>query len=233
MAAGDKEAPLLIAAVDPVSLALLSPPGEYGADIAVGEGQQLGGYPSYGGPSFGFFAARQVHVRKIPGRVVGETVDRDGKRGYVLTFQTREQHIRRERATSNICTNQGLLCLRGAMYLSLLGAEGLRRVAEATLRKTHYARSLLAEIEGVKLVGDAPVFGEYVVRFGVSAASVYDRLARVGIGAGLPLVRYFPDRAGDMLIAVTELTAKHDIDRLAQALPSILTDLETVGKVHC
>src|SRR5262245_51535988 len=162
-AAADPERPLLIASVEPISLALLEPPGSYGADAAVGDGQGLGNDPAYGGPSFGFFATRKSHVRKVPGRIVGETRDRDGRRGYVLTFQTREQHIRRERATSNICTNQGLLCLRGAMYLSLLGESGLAKVAERSLRAAHLAQKRLTSLPGVRPVFSAPFFHEFAL----------------------------------------------------------------------
>src|SRR5262245_2372741 len=155
--------PLLIPSVEPISLALLEPPGSWGADAAVGDGQGLGNDPAYGGPSFGFFATRKSHVRKVPGRIVGETRDRDGRRGYVLTFQTREQHIRRERATSNICTNQGLLCLRGAMYLSLLGESGLAKVAERSLRAAHLAQKRLTSLPGVRPVFSAPFFHEFAL----------------------------------------------------------------------
>ncbi len=213
--------PFLIAVVDPISLAVLAPPGDYGADIAVGEGQQLGNYPAYGGPSFGFFTTRQKHVRKLPGRIVGETLDRDGKRGYVLTFQTREQHIRRERATSNICTNQGLCCLRGAMYLALLGESGLRAVASASARKAHHAHRRLTRIPGVESVSGRPFFSEFALRLPRSAAEVYTALGEIGIGGGLPLDSYFPDRGREMLLAFTELHTTKDIEALASALESI------------
>jgi glycine dehydrogenase subunit 1 len=218
--------PVLIASVDPVSLALLAPPGAWGADIAVGDGQSLGNEPSYGGPSFGFFATRMAHVRKVPGRIVGETRDRDGKRGYVLTFQTREQHIRRERATSNICTNQGLMCLRGAMYLAFLGERGFRLVAERTVRMAHLAERRLAAVPGVRPVFTAPFFGEFVLRLGRPAAEVYRELGNRGIVGGLDLGRYFPDRADQMLFACTELTTPEDIERLETALRAILESID-------
>ncbi|HVR73806.1 MAG TPA: aminomethyl-transferring glycine dehydrogenase subunit GcvPA [Planctomycetota bacterium] len=212
------ERPFLVAVVDPISLAILAPPGSYGADVALGDGQQLGNYPAYGGPTFGFFATRMAHVRKVPGRVVGETRDREGKRGYVLTFQTREQHIRRERATSNICTNQGLCSLRGAMYLSMLGEGGLREAAEASARKARHAFSKLTSIKGIQPVSSAPFFSEFPLRLPMNAEDAYDRLDRLGIGGGLPLGRFFPDRADEMLFAFTEMTTLDDISRLSSAL---------------
>ena len=216
-----RDRPLLIASVDPISLALVAPPGAYDADIAVGDGQQLGGTLQYGGPSFGFFATHKRHVRKIPGRVVGETKDRDGKRGYVLTFQTREQHIRRERATSNICTNQGLCSLRAAMYLTLLGEQGLRTVAEASVRKAHHAWNRLRSIPGVVVADEAPFFQEFPIRLPHDAEQTYEHLRVAGLIGGLPLSRYFPERTRDMLIACTELTTVESIERLVAALTEI------------
>lgn len=213
--------PFFIVVADPVSLALLEPPGAYGANIAVGDGQPLGNYPAYGGPTFGYFTTRMTHVRKVPGRIVGETKDRDGNRGYVLTFQTREQHIRRERATSNICTNQGLLSLRGAMYLSLLGEAGLRDVAEASVRMAHHAHARLTQIPGVKAVFQAPFFFEFALRLPVDAEQAYDRLASHGITGGLPLGRYFPDLKHEMLFACTELTRLEHVEHLTIALKEI------------
>ncbi len=213
--------PVFIAVVDPISLALLKPPGAYGADVAVGEGQQLGNPIAYGGPSFGFFATREAHVRKLPGRIVGETRDSEGKRGYVLTFQTREQHIRRERATSNICTNQGLCCLRGAMYLTLLGETGLREVASVSARRARYARAALTAIPSVRAVYQAPVFCELTLELPLPAETMYRELDRAGIGGGLPLGRYFPGREREMLFAFTELTTKADIDRLTESVAEI------------
>jgi glycine dehydrogenase subunit 1 len=152
---------------------------------------------------------------------VGETRDRDGKRGYVLTFQTREQHIRRERATSNICTNQGLLSLRGAMYLTFLGEEGLREVAEASARKARHAHSKLAEIPGVEPVSAAPFFSEFPLRLPLDAEEAYEQLDGAGITGGMPLGRFFPGRANEMLFACTELTSVDDISRLTDALRRI------------
>jgi glycine dehydrogenase subunit 1 len=220
-AEGGAGRPFFIAVVDPISLGLLRPPGEYGADIALGDGQQLGNPPSFGGPTFGFFATRHEHVRKVPGRVVGETRDRDGKRGYVLTFQTREQHIRRERATSNICTNQGLCALRGAMYLAFLGKAGLREAAETSARKAHHAFGLLTRIPGVEPVSTAPFFQEFPLKLPLPASEAYGLLGEAGIGGGLPLGRYYPERDDEMLFAFTEMTATGDIEKLAGALSRI------------
>ena len=222
--------PLLIAVVDPISLAVLKPPGAYGADIAVGEGQQLGNYPSFGGPSFGFFATRLEHVRKVPGRIVGETKDRDGKRGYVLTFQTREQHIRREKATSNICTNQGLCCLRGAIYLALMGAAGLEEVASTSTRKAHFARERLCRLKGVSPTFETPFLNEFAVRLPLPAEQVYEALADHEIGGGLPLSRYFPERTNDMLLAFTELNTAAEIEQLATALENIFDQSSSSSK---
>lgn len=215
--------PLLIVVADPISLGTLCPPGEYGADIVVGDGQALGNDPNLGGPTFGFFATRNTHVRKIPGRIVGETRDRDGKRGYVLTFQTREQHIRRERATSNICTNQGLCCLRGAMMLALLGEHGIREMAELSTRTAHYAAKLLTEIDGVEHCHSSPFFQEFVVRLPRPAGEVYDALLARGIRGGLALDRYFPERSDQMMFACTEMTRVEDVEILVRELRAVLS----------
>ena len=215
--------PLLISIVDPISLGILKDPGAYGADIVIGDGQQLGNPPNLGGPTFGFFTTLKKHVRKVPGRIVGETVDRDGRRGYVLTFQTREQHIRRERATSNICTNQGLCSLRGAMYLAFLGPRGIRKVAEASARLAHYAHGVLTEIDGVEAVSTAAFFQEFALKLPVDAQVAYRTLAERNIGGGLPLARFFPDRSEEMLFAFTELVTKKDIDHLGEELGKVLS----------
>ena len=216
--------PLLISIVDPISLGVLKDPGAYGADIAIGDGQQLGNSPNLGGPTFGFFTTLQKHVRKVPGRIVGETVDSDGRRGYVLTFQTREQHIRRERATSNICTNQGLCSLRGAMYLAFLGSHGIRKVAEASTRLAHYAHGVLTGLEGVEAVSSATFFQEFALKLPVDADAVYRALAERNIGGGLPLARFFPGRNQEMLFAFTELVTKKDIDHLGDELGRVLSE---------
>ncbi len=209
---------LLVASVYPVSLGLLKRPGDMGVDIATGEGQSLGLPLSFGGPYLGFFAVRQALVRKMPGRVVGETLDRQGRRAFVLTLQAREQHIRRERATSNICTNEALCALRATLYLALLGRHGLRELAETCVRKAEYAKRRLAQIEGVSVRSRAPTFNEFVVELPADAGEVVGRLIDCGFAAGFPLGRYYPERANCLLVALTEKRTKADIDRFATAL---------------
>jgi glycine dehydrogenase subunit 1 len=209
---------LLIASVYPLALGLLKRPGDMGVDIATGEGQSLGLPLSFGGPYLGFFAVRQALVRKMPGRVVGETVDRRGSRSYVLTLQAREQHIRREKATSNICTNEALCALRATIYLSLLGKQGLRELAEACVRKAEYAKQRLAQVEGVKLRSRAPTFNEFVIELPADAGEVVCRLIDAGFAAGFPLGRYYPELANCLLVALTEKRTKAQIDAFATAL---------------
>jgi len=208
-----------IAVADPVALALLKPPGEDGADIVVGEGQPLGVPMSYGGPLVGFFAIRKADVRRLPGRLAGVTVDLEGKRGYVLTLQTREQHIRRERATSNICTNQGLMALANTVHLALLGAAGMRDVAVQCMERAHALEERLAEIPGVTFPnGDAPYFREFVVRLPGSATSFVTAALERRILAGIPMSRFDRARRGDLLVAVTEKRSREELDRYAKAL---------------
>ena len=218
---------LAIMSVDPISLGLLKNPGSYGADIVVAEGQSLGNILSFGGPSLGLFACRSEFMRKMPGRLVGETVDRKGKRCYTLTLQTREQHIRREKATSNICTNQGLMALRAAIYLADLGPGGFRQVAETSARQAHKAAARLAQIPGVERVLDGPFFREFVVRFEPprKAAVVAQRARDQGVLAGIPLSDYYPDRPNDLLVAVTEKRTDSDIQALALALEVALASV--------
>ncbi len=216
---------LLIAVVNPISLGLLKPPGTAGADIVVGEGQPLGIPRAFGGPGFGFLAARMEHVRRMPGRLVGEAVDRRGRKGYVLTLQAREQHIRRERATSNICTNHALMALRAAIYLSLMGPHGLRRVAELCLAKAHYAAERLTAIPGVSLrFKDAPFFNEFTVDLPRSAADLRRRAIARGVDPGLDLGRVDPSLDRTLLVAVTECRTKDEIDRLVEAVGKTLED---------
>ena len=205
---------LLIAAVNPTTLAVLDPPGSYGAAVAVGEGQALGLPMSFGGPAFGFIAARDELKRRMPGRIVGETVDRDGKRGFVLTLQTREQHIRREKATSNICTNQGLAATMATIYMSVLGEEGMVAVARACQAKAHYLAEGLARIRGLSLPFSAPFFHEFVLRTPLTAREFLRLCAREGILAGIPL-RELNEGADehDVLVAVTELRTREELDR--------------------
>ena len=210
---------LFIVAVDPISLGLLRRPGQYGADIAVAEGQSLGNPMSFGGPCLGILACREKFVHRMPGRLAGQTVDRRGRRCWVLTLQTREQHIRREKATSNICTNQGLLALRAAVYLAAMGPQGMRSLAELCLHKAHYAMERLTAAASLKPAFDRPVFKEFVVR--AADGRVHDRLeaaGRQGILAGLALERWYPELADCLLVAVTEKRTKDQIDHLAAAV---------------
>jgi glycine dehydrogenase subunit 1 len=209
---------LAIAAVDPIAMSVLRPPGECGFDVALGEGQALGNRLDYGGPSFGFFAATEEHTRRMPGRIAGETEDVDGRRGFVLALQTREQHIRREKATHNICTSQALNALAGVIYLSWLGRQGFRELGELLVRRTAYARERLAAIAGVELLHEAPVVREFAIRVDAPVEDVLDACAAEGIGAGYPLGREYPEFSDGLLVALTERRSKGDIDRLAEVL---------------
>jgi glycine dehydrogenase subunit 1 len=208
---------LFIVSFDPISLGLLKRPGQYGADIAVAEGQCLGNAMSYGGPYLGILACQEQFVRKMPGRLVGQTVDRQGKRCWVLTLQTREQHIRREKATSNICTNQGLMALKAAVYLAALGPQGLKETAELCTRKAHYAAEQLTQLPGVRLRFPRPFFKEFTLRMEGDVSSLLSRLLQKGYHAGLPLGRWYPDLAGCVTVAVTEKRTRVEIDGLAKA----------------
>jgi len=210
---------LLVVVADPVSLGLLVPPGEFGADIVVGEGQGMGAGLNFGGPYLGFFATRDKYVRKMAGRLVGQTVDTDGKRGFVLTLSTREQHIRREKATSNICTNQGLIALAAAVYMAALGRSGMRQVAELCYHRAHYAADRVDELNGFSVVRDGSFFKEFVVRCPrpVDEINGYLLDERSIIG-GYDLARDYPHLNQHMLLCVTEMTAREDIDLLAEAL---------------
>lgn len=210
---------LLVMAVDPISLGVIESPGAYGADIAVGEGQSMGNHVSYGGPALGFFAARDRFVRRMPGRIAGQTVDQENRRGFVLTLQAREQHIRRDKATSNICTSQQLNALMATIYLSLIGKAGLRQVAELCLHKSHYAAERIADLPGYELAFDRPFFKEFVVRTPAPPGEIVTRLADEGLLAGIDL-RRFPslELENGLLIAVTERRTRAQIDRLVAAL---------------
>ena len=211
---------LLVVVTDPVSQALLRTPGELGADIVVAEGQPLGNAPSFGGPVVGLFAARQKLVRKMPGRIVGATVDMEGRRGYVLTLQTREQQIRREKATSNICTNQGLNALAATVHLSLLGREGLREVAESSVQNAHYAWRKLQDVDGVRpLFPDTPFAREFAVATEENSRSILERGFEAGILAGVSLSRFESLEVPDgLLLAFTEKRNRDEIDRLVELL---------------
>ena len=209
---------LLVVVADPVNLGVLEAPGRLGADLVVGEGQGLGVPMSFGGPNLGVFGAKKDLVRRMPGRLVGATVDRDGRRGFVLTLQTREQHIRRGKATSNICTNVALCALMATIYLATLGRRGLVRVGELSTAKAHYAAERLAQVPGVSLRFGAPFFKEFALKLPKAPERVVARLAKQGILAGVPLKTF--DRAlGDcLLVAVTEKRTKAEIDAFADAL---------------
>ena len=208
---------LAIVSVDPISLGLLRQPGAYGADIVVAEGQCLGNPLAYGGPYLGILACREEYVRKMPGRVVGQTVDRHGKRCFVLTLQTREQHIRREKATSNICTNQGLLALRASIYLAALGPTGLRQVAELSTRKAHHAAEGLAKVPGLSIAFPGPFFKEFVVRSSKDPVAVLAEVGRLGYHGGIALGQWFPELTDAILIAVTEKRTRGEIDGVVEA----------------
>ena len=216
---------LVVVACDPMALSILRPPGECGADIAVGEGQPLGNRLDYGGPSFGFFCATEEHIRRMPGRIAGETTDVDGRRAFVLTLQTREQHIRREKATHNICTAQALNALGGIVHLAWLGKRGFRELGELLVRRTAYARGRLAAVDGVELLHDAPVVREFAVTLDAPVGQVLDRCAAEGIGAGYPLAREYPEHENGLLVAITERRSKQDIDRLADSLGRAVAEL--------
>ncbi|MBV9797317.1 MAG: aminomethyl-transferring glycine dehydrogenase subunit GcvPA [Solirubrobacterales bacterium] len=209
---------LTICACDPLPLALLRPPGECGVDIAVGEGQTLGNRLDFGGPSFGFFAATEALMRQMPGRIAGETRDLDGKRGFVLTLQTREQHIRREKATSNICTAQALNALAGVIYLSWLGRRGIVELAELMLQRTAYARQRVSEIPGVRLHNEQPVVREFALRLDAPVDRVIARCREEGLNPGYALARDYPELKDGLLVAITERRTRADIDRLADVL---------------
>jgi glycine dehydrogenase subunit 1 len=216
---------LVVVSVDPISLGILAPPSDYGADIVVGEGQALGNYLSFGGPYLGFMATKKEYIRRLPGRIVGKTVDRAGKTCFCLTLQTREQHIRREKATSNICTNQALVALRAAVYLCWLGKEGLPELAGLCLSLAHYAEQQLAS-HGFPLHFSRPYFREFVVRLPVAAEAVAGRLARDRILPGVRLGKFYPGAHNLLMIALTEKRTKADVDRLVSAMARAVRDLE-------
>jgi glycine cleavage system pyridoxal-binding protein P len=222
-AAAKEHGALLIVACDPMTLGILKSPGECGADIALGEGQPLGNRLDFGGPSFGFFCATEEQIRRMPGRIAGETEDVDGRRGFVLALQTREQHIRREKATNNICTAQALNALGAMVHLAWLGRQGFRELGELLVQRTAYARERLAGVNGVELLHEAPVAREFAVRLDAPVEKVLDRIAERGIAAGYPLGREYPEFENGLLVAITERRTKAQIDELAQALEAAIS----------
>ncbi len=222
--AAHEKGALVCVVANPTALALFKTPGSMGADIVVGDGQPLGIPMWYGGPSVGFFTTRKAYVHKMAGRLVGETIDTRGQRAYVLTLTAREQHIKRERATSNICTNQGLIALGTAVYLSLLGKKGLRQVAELCYQKAHYAAQQLSQIEGVGLCFPEPFFHEFTLCVDRPVAEVNAHLLEHGILGGYDLSQDYPALKNHMLIAVTEMNSKQDIDVLVEVLSEVGND---------
>jgi glycine dehydrogenase subunit 1 len=213
---------LFIAVVNPIALGILEAPGALGADIVVGEGQSLGNPLSFGGPYLGFLATRTEHVRRIPGRVVGQTKDLDGRRAFVLTLQAREQHIRREKASSNICSNQALNAIAATVYMAYMGKEGFQEVAKLNLQKAHYAQKRLASVKGVEPLFSAPFFNEFALKLPVEPKTVNKELLAAGIIGGYDLGRDYPEYKDAMLFAVTEVRTKNDIDMLAERLEEMI-----------
>jgi len=213
---------IAIQSVYPVALALLKSPGEQEFDIATGEGQSLGIPLSFGGPYLGFIAAKKALVRKMPGRIVARTVDSAGKQGFVLSLQAREQHIRREKATSNICSNEALCALRAHLYLSLLGRQGLKNTAQLCLDKADYAKERIKAIPGVKIMESSPTFNEFIVKLPIDAGECVGRMIELGFAAGFPLGRYYEGMENYLLVAVTEKRTKYEIGQLAEALEAVV-----------
>ena len=209
---------MFVVSFDPISLALLKTPGDYNADIAVGEGQPLGLPTAFGGPLLGLMACKQKYMRQMPGRIVGATKDVEGKRGYVLTIQTREQHIRREKATSNICSNQGLCALAATVYLSTLGKTGFRQVAELCVGKSHYLADKLCNLAGFDVPFDAKFFKEFVVKCPRPVSEINKNLLKNNIIGGFDLGKYYPELENYMLLCVTENRTREDIDSLLEEL---------------
>lgn len=219
-----KKGVLVIESVYPVSLGLLKTPGEMGCDIVTGEGQSLGIPLNFGGPYLGFMATRKKFARKMPGRIAGKSTDPEGRAGFVLTLQAREQHIRREKAVSNICSNEALCALRALVYMSLVGSDGLKDLARTCFERTEYTKSLLDRISGLEVKRSAPTFNEFIVRLDRDPNEVIGKLIEKGIAGGFPLGRYYKDMDSYMLIAVTEKRTKREIDSFAAALEDALCD---------
>ncbi|MCS7258745.1 MAG: aminomethyl-transferring glycine dehydrogenase subunit GcvPA, partial [candidate division WOR-3 bacterium] len=216
-----KHGALLIVCVDPISLGLLAPPGNYHADIAVGEGQSLGILPAFGGPYLGILTTRKEYIRLIPGRLVGRTVDNENNTGYVLVLQTREQHIRREKATSNICTNEALCALMATIYLSVMGKNGIKEVAEHCYAKSHYLAKEISKLDGYELAFNAPFFKEFVIKTKLDPEYIIRELLKEKIFAGINLSRFNKDWNNLMLVAVTEKRTKSELDQYIQILKEL------------
>jgi len=210
-------AQLISATAEPLSLGLLKPPGEFGVDIAVGEGQSLGVPMNLGGPAFGFFACQKKSVRSMPGRLVGETVDSEGRRGFVLTLATREQHIRREKATSNICTSQTLCALAATVFMSLMGKSGIRRLAEINVSRAHQAGARLLQGTGLAEVFSGPYFNEFVLR-APNLNEIFAKCATEKIIPGVSLEKWYPELKDSLLVCVTEMNEKEEIERLVRTI---------------
>jgi len=213
---------LLVVSCYPIALGLVQTPGEMGADIAVGEGQSLGNTLSFGGPYFGFIATKKRYIRNMPGRIVGETVDKEGRRGYVLTLQAREQHIKRHKATSNICSNQSLCALRGLIFAAALGKKGFQDLAALNYDKAQYAKSVLSKVQGVSVLNAGATFNEFTISLPKGGAEVVESLLASGVAAGVPLGEYYPGMDNALVVTVTEKRTKGEIDRLAALLEEAL-----------
>ncbi len=213
---------LVIESVYPISLGLIKPPGEMDVDIVTGEGQSLGLSLNFGGPYLGFMATKKKYIRKLPGRIVGETVDKNGQRCFVNTLQAREQHIRREKATSNICTNVSLCAVQSLIYMSLLGREGLKELAQTNLNKAEFMKQTLEKIDGVQVKRSSPSFNEFTVCLPIDASIVVEKMIPMGFAAGFPLGRYYEGMDNYMIIAVTEKRTKDEILEYAEALRNVL-----------
>ena len=216
--AHEKGALFIVAVAEPIALGVLKAPGDFGADIVVGEGQAMGNALNFGGPYVGFFATRQEYLRKMPGRLAGETTDLEGRRGYVLTLSTREQHIRREKATSNICTNQALCALATTIYLCTLGKQGIREVALQNLQKAHYAKEAIGRLKGYHLVFNSPTFNEFVVKAPRPLSRINQALLENQMIGGLDLGRFYPELENCLLLCVTENHSRGQIDKLVEVL---------------
>ncbi|MDO8580220.1 MAG: aminomethyl-transferring glycine dehydrogenase subunit GcvPA [Candidatus Omnitrophota bacterium] len=220
---------LVIESVYPLSLGILKTPGEMGVDIVTGEGQSLGLSLNFGGPYLGFMTTRNKFIRKMPGRIVGQTVDKEGRRCFVNTLQAREQHIRREKATSNICTNVSLCALQSAIYMVLIGKQGLKELAQVNLNKAEFCRQLLEKIDGVQVKRSSPTFNEFTVQLPMDASVVVEAMIDKGFAAGFPLGRYYPGMENYMIVAVTEKRTKDEITRYAQCLAQVVN--KNISKV--